>query len=211
MLREGELYFDVAYPQRLSRLLIFVKWLLLLPHLLVLWVLQIVVSIVSFIAFFAILITGRYPKELWDISLSILRWHVRVSVYAALMRDEYPPFGDQSYPIRLEMVYPTRLSRWKIFVKWLLIIPHTVALWVLGILSGLATVITWFAILITGEYPRTLFDFNVGVLRWSTRVSIYVLLMSDVYPPFMLESTYVPPMPPMPPVPPVAPVASYGV
>lgn len=208
MLREGELYFDVAYPQRLSRLLIFVKWLLLLPHLLVLWVLQIVVSIVSFIAFFAILITGRYPKELWDISLSILRWHVRVSVYAALMRDEYPPFGDQSYPIRLEMVYPTRLSRWKIFVKWLLIIPHTVALWVLGILSGLATVIAWFAILITGEYPRTLFDFNVGVLRWSTRVSIYVLLMSDVYPPFMLESTYVPPMPP---VPPVAPVASYGV
>ncbi len=211
MLREGELYFDVAYPQRLSRLLIFVKWLLLLPHLLVLWVLQIVVSIVSFIAFFAILITGRYPKELWDISLSILRWHVRVSVYAALMRDEYPPFGDQSYPIRLEMVYPTRLSRWKIFVKWLLIIPHTVALWVLGILSGLATVIAWFAILITGKYPRTLFDFNVGVLRWSTRVSIYVLLMSDVYPPFMLESTYVLPMPPMPPVPPVAPVASYGV
>lgn len=208
MLREGELYFDVAYPQRLSRLLIFVKWLLLLPHLLVLWVLQIVVSIVSFIAFFAILITGRYPKELWDISLSILRWYVRVSVYAALMRDEYPPFGDQSYPIRLEMVYPTRLSRWKIFVKWLLVIPHTVALWVLGILSGLATVIAWFAILITGEYPRTLFDFNVGVLRWSTRVSIYVLLMSDVYPPFMLESTYVPPMPP---VPPVAPVASYGV
>ncbi len=208
MLREGELYFDVAYPQRLSRLLIFVKWLLLLPHLLVLWVLQIVVSIVSFIAFFAILITGRYPKELWDISLSILRWHIRVSVYAALMRDEYPPFGDQSYPIRLEMVYPTRLSRWKIFVKWLLIIPHTVALWVLGILSGLAAVIAWFAILITGEYPRTLFDFNVGVLRWSTRVSIYVLLMSDVYPPFMLESTYVPPMPP---VPPVAPVASYGV
>lgn len=208
MLREGELYFDVAYPQRLSRLLIFVKWLLLLPHLLVLWVLQIVVSIVSFIAFFAILITGRYPKELWDISLSILRWHIRVSVYAALMRDEYPPFGDQSYPIRLEMVYPTRLSRWKIFVKWLLIIPHTVALWVLGILSGLAAVIAWFAILITGEYPRTLFDFNVGVLRWSTRVSIYVLLMSDVYPPFMLESTYVPPMPPAPPV---VPVASYGV
>lgn len=208
MLREGELYFEVAYPQRLSRLLIFVKWLLLLPHLLVLWVLQIVVSIVSFIAFFAILITGRYPKELWDISLSILRWHIRVSVYAALMRDEYPPFGDQSYPIRLEMVYPTRLSRWKIFVKWLLIIPHTVALWVLGILSGLAAVIAWFAILITGEYPRTLFDFNVGVLRWSTRVLIYVLLMSDVYPPFMLESTYVPPMPP---VPPVAPVASYGV
>jgi len=208
MLREGELYFDVAYPQRLSRLLIFVKWLLLLPHLLVLWVLQIVVSIVSFIAFFAILITGRYPKELWDISLSILRWHVRVSVYAALMRDEYPPFGDQSYPIRLEMVYPTRPSRWKIFVKWLLIIPHTVALWALGILSGLATVIAWFAILITGEYPRTLFDFNVGVLRWSTRVSIYVLLMSDVYPPFMLESTYVPPMPPAPPV---VPVASYGV
>ncbi len=199
MLREGELYFDVAYPQQLSRLLIFVKWLLLLPHLVVLWALQFVVSIVSLIAFFAILITGRYPRELWDISLSILRWHVRVSVYAGLMRDEYPPFGDQPYPIRLDIIYPTRLSRWKIFVKWLLIIPHLVALWVLGILSGIATVVAWFVVLITGEYPRTLFDFNVGVLRWSTRVSIYILLMSDLYPPFMLESTYVPPVSPIAP------------
>ncbi len=107
--------------------------------------------------------------------------------------DEYPPFGDEPYPIRFELLYPTHLSRWEIFVKWLLVIPHLIALWVLGIISGVATAVAWFAILFTGGYPRTLFDFNVGVLHWSSRVSIYTVLMSDEYPPFTLDSTYVPP------------------
>lgn len=194
MLREGELFFDVAYPQRLNRGLIFIKWLLIIPHLLVLWALGIVTNVITFVAFFAILFTGLYPRGLWDISLSVMRWGMRVSVYLGLMRDEYPPFGDEPYPIRFELRYPAHLSRWKIFVKWLLVIPHLIALWVLGIISGVATVVAWFAILITGGYPRTLFDFNGGVLRWSFRVSIYTALMSDEYPPFTLDSTYVPPM-----------------
>ncbi len=204
MLREGELYFDVAYPQRLSRGLIFIKWLLVIPHLVVLWVLGIVEAVVGFIAFFAILLTGTYLRGLWDRSLSIMRWSTRVSVYTSLLRDEYPPFGEQPYPIQFEMIYPTRLSRWKSFVKWILIIPHMIALWVLGMLSSIVSVVAWFAILITGTYPRTLFDFTVGVLRWSSRVSVYSLLMSDEYPPFSLESTYVPPVSPS------FPAASYS-
>lgn len=158
-----------------------------------LWALGIVTSVITFVAFFAILFTGQYPRGLWDISLSVMRWEMRVNVYLGLMRDEYPPFGDEPYPIRFELLYPTHLSRWEIFVKWLLVIPHLIALWVLGIISGVATAVAWFAILFTGGYPRTLFDFNVGVLRWSSRVSIYTVLMSDEYPPFTLDSTYVPP------------------
>ena len=193
MPRDGDLLFDVAYPPRLSRGLIFIKWLLLIPHYFVLWALSFVSSVVSFIAFFAILILGRYPRELWNLSYWILRWSARVGAYGSLMRDEYPPFGEQPYPVLFEIVYPERLSRWKIFIKWLLIIPHLFVLWFLGILSSVATFLAWFAILFTARYPRGLFDFNVGVMRWSSRVSIYLLLMSDVYPPFTLESTALPP------------------
>jgi hypothetical protein len=184
---EGWLEFDVAYPERLSRLLIFVKWLLVIPHLFVLYVLGFVAGLVTFIAWFAILFTGRFPEGLWNFFMMYQRWSTRVSVYTALMRDEYPPFGDEPYPVRFEMTYPTRLSRLLIFVKWLLIIPHIVVLWLVSIAALFVGIIAWFAILITGSYPRGLFNFSVGVLRWGLRVNLYLSLTTDVYPPFSLE------------------------
>src|SRR6476659_2807169 len=92
------LQFDVAYPERLSRLLIFVKWILIIPHWVVLYFLQLAFGIVTFIAFFAILFTGKYPRGLWDFGMLYQRWSARVSIYIFLMRDEYPPFGDDDYP-----------------------------------------------------------------------------------------------------------------
>jgi len=178
--------FDVAYPERLSRLLIFVKWLLIIPHLVVMSLLLIVLGFVTFIAWFAILITGNYPQGLWDLSYWIMRWNMRVSIYTGLLRDEYPPFGEQPYPMLLELRYPDRLSRWKIFVKWILIIPHLIALWFLGILQSIITFIAWWAILFTGNYPQGLFAMTVGIMRWQLRVSVYELLMIDAYPPFAL-------------------------
>ncbi|HEU0164829.1 MAG TPA: DUF4389 domain-containing protein [Thermomicrobiales bacterium] len=187
MVREGEVFFDVAYPEHLSRGLIFIKWLLIIPHIIVLWVLSVVASVVYVIGWFAVLILGRYPVGMWNFATMVLRWGMRVNVYTSLMRDEYPPFGDASYPIRFDVLYPQRLSRWKIFFKWLFVIPHMIALYVLGIIFSIVSVIAWFAILITGRYPQALFDFSVGVLRWGLRVSMYLFCLTDVYPPFSLR------------------------
>jgi hypothetical protein len=176
--------FDVAYPQRLSRLLIFVKWLLAIPHYVVLFFLGIAGFVVWFIAFFAILITGNYPRSLFDFSVMLLRWTARVNCYTSLMTDEYPPFGEGDHPVNLNLDFPPHLNRLLIFIKWLLLVPHFVVLYVLGFVASVITFIAFFAILITGSYPKGLFDFMVGYYRWSNRVSSYFLLMTDAYPPF---------------------------
>jgi hypothetical protein len=183
------LTFEVDYPERLSRWLIFVKWLLAFPHLLILGVLTYLVELTTFISWFAILFTGRYPKGLFNLAVVYFRWDARVTAYLALLRDEYPPFGggNPEYPVRFEIAYPERLSRLLIFVKWLLAIPHLLILAVLGLLGFAAYVIAWFAILFTGRFPRSLFDFLVGIGRWYMRVSAYVWLMRDEYPPFSLS------------------------
>ncbi|MBX3072197.1 MAG: DUF4389 domain-containing protein [Thermomicrobiales bacterium] len=182
------LQFEVDYPERLSRWKIFVKWLLVIPHFVILYIFALAMSVVLFIAFFAILITGRFPRGLWDFSLLYTRWSTNVSVYGMLLlRDEYPPFGDAAYPARITLDYPEHLSRWKIFVKWLLVIPHIIVLMFLSIAMYVAVFIAFVAILITGKYPRGLFDFVVGTTRWSLRMSAYVSLMTDRYPPFSLD------------------------
>jgi len=181
--------FDVEYPERLSRWLIFVKWLLAFPHLLILGVFTYLVALTTFISWFAILFTARYPRALFDLAVLYFRWDARVSAYVTLMRDEYPPFGGGSpeYPARFDIEYPEKLSRLLIFVKWLLAIPHILILGLLGLVAFVVYVIAWFAILFTGRFPRSLFDFLVGVERWSLRVNAYLYLMRDEYPPFSLS------------------------
>ena len=184
------LRFDVEYPERLSRWLIFVKWLLAIPHFLILYALSALANVITFVAFFAILFTGRYPRGLFDFVVNIYRWQENVFAYYALFRDEYPPFSWEAgkYPVTFEVDYPERLSRWMIFVKWLLAIPHIIVLLFLYIIALVVWVIVWFAILFTGRFPRGLFDFLVGVSRWSLRVNAYaLLLLRDDYPPFSLR------------------------
>jgi hypothetical protein len=181
--------FDVEYPERLSRWLIFVKWLLAIPHFLILGVFGYLVQLTTFISWFAILFTARYPRSLFGLAVMYFRWNARVTAYVALLRDEYPPFGGSSpeYPVRFDVEYPEKLSRLLIFVKWLLVIPHILILGLLGILGIVVYVIGWFAILFTGRFPRSLFDFLVGIGRWSLRVNAYYWLMRDEYPPFSLS------------------------
>ena len=184
------LRFDIAYPEQLSRWLIFVKWLLAIPHFLILYALGSVANVITFIAFFAILFTGRYPRGLFDFVVNIYRWQENVFAYYALFRDEYPPFSWEAgkFPVTFEVDYPESLSRWLIFVKWLLAIPHIIVLLFLYIVALVVWVIVWFAILFTGRFPRGLFDFLVGVSRWSLRVNAYaLLLLRDDYPPFSLR------------------------
>ena len=182
------LRFDVEYPERLSRWLIFVKWLLAIPHFIVLYLVALVAYVIPIIAWFAILFTGRYPEGLFNFVVGFYRWNANVSAYILLMRDEYPPFtmSGGRYPLMLEIDYPERLSRWLIFVKWLFVIPNVIVLMVLGLAYYVTLIIAWFAILFTGRYPKGLFSFGVGVARWSLRANAYMYLLTDNYPPFSL-------------------------
>ncbi len=183
------LRFDVQYPGRLSRWLIFVKWLLAIPHFIVLWALGTLQGVVTFIAFFSILFTKRYPQGLFDLYVNSARWAANVGVYVGLLRDEYPPFTWEAgkYPITYDVDYPQGLSRWMILIKWLLVLPHAIVLGVLSIAVFVVMVVAWFAILFTAQYPRGMFDFVVGYTRWTYRVGAYTALLRDEYPPFTLR------------------------
>lgn len=182
------LRFDVEYPERLSRWLIFVKWLLAIPHLLILTALSMVVGTISLIAFFAILFTGRFPRGLFDFVVGAYRWEANVTAYVLLLRDEYPPFSwDRGqYPVTFDVDYPERLSRWLVLVKWLLVIPNVVVFYLFLLVAAVLYVVAWFAILFTRRIPRGVFDFLVGVGRWSFWLNVYTNLMRDEYPPFGL-------------------------
>jgi hypothetical protein len=178
--------FDVAYPERLSRGLIFIKWLLAIPHFVVLYIYNAVAGIVVFFAWFAILFTGRFPEAMFSFVEGYFRWQANAAAYLLLLRDEYPPFSNAPgrYPVQFAIGYPPRLSRGLIFIKWLLAIPSIIVLEFLAIAAMVTTLIAWFAILFTGRYPEGLFRFAVGVFRWSMRVNTYLYLMTDRYPPF---------------------------
>jgi len=201
-------------PEAISRGLWLVKWLLLVPHLVVLLFLWLAFYAVGILAFFAILITGRYPRALFDFNVGVMRWSWRVHYYGygALATDRYPPFTLHEvadYPAHLDVSYPARLSRGLVLVKWwLLAIPHYL---VVGILAGggvwafsgqtssshwalpgggLIAVLVLFAavaLAVTGRYPRSLFDLILGCNRWVLRVVAYAALMTDEYPPFRLD------------------------
>ncbi len=184
------LTYNVEYPETLSRWLIFVKWILAIPHLIILYGLGLVAMALTFIAWFAILFTKRYPRELFDFVVNINRWTANVYAYAFLMRDEYPPFSWDAgeYPLTYDVEYPEELSRWLIFVKWILAIPHIIVLAFLFIGMLLALIGAWFSILFTKRFPESLFNFMVGVSRWQYRVGAYTNLMRDEYPPFSMEA-----------------------
>ena len=141
----------------------------------------------ALIAWFAIVFGARHPEGLWDLGAFYVRWRVRAIAYLTLLRDEYPPFGDGPYPARVTLRRPD-LARDRLTVAFriILAIPHFIALFFLGIAWAVTTLIAWFAILFTGDYPPRLYEFAVGVMQWSTRVDVYLLLLRDDYPPFSL-------------------------
>jgi hypothetical protein len=136
-----------------------------------------------------ILFRRKYPRWWFDWNLELQRFSNRVSIYLALMDDRYPSTDDHQ-SVHLEYRYPEAerdLNRWLPLVKWLLVIPHIFVLIFLGIAAVVVVIVTWFAILFTGRYPRGMFDFVEGVIRWNNRVIGYaVTLVTDQYPPFRL-------------------------
>jgi hypothetical protein len=137
-----------------------------------------------------ILIRQKYPRWWFDWNRELLRFTNRVGVYIALMDDRYPS-TDEQQAVRLDFEYPDAqlgLNRWLPLVKWLLAIPHYIVLFFLYIGVIVVVIVAWFAILFTGRYPRGIFDFVEGVIRWHNRVVGYAfILVTDQYPPFRLR------------------------
>jgi hypothetical protein len=204
---------DASLDAPLSRWLWLVKWILVIPHYIVLAFLWVAFVVLSVAAMAAIVVTGRYPRAIFGFNVGVLRWTWRVQYYAigAFGTDRYPPFtlaDDPSYPAHLEVEYPQRLSRGLALVKWwLLAIPQYIivglftgsGLWfawqygeqdqswaglgLIGILAVIAAVV----LLVTGRYPEQIYDFVLGMNRWVLRVAGYAGLMTDKYPPFRLD------------------------
>lgn len=211
---------EAVPPGQLSRWLWLVKWLLVIPHVIVLVFLWIAFVLLTLVAFFAILFTGRYPRGIFTFNVGVLRWGWRVGYYSAsaFATDAYPPFSlgeESSYPASFTVEYPERLSRGLVLVKWwLLAIPHYIVLSLLlgpqvgytvedqtryqshigliGILALVAVVVLLFA----GRYPRGVYDLIIGLNRWVYRVTAYAGLMTDAYPPFRLDMGPTEPAPP---------------
>ena len=201
---------DTTLDAHLSRWRWLVKWLLAIPHFVLLLFLWIAFVVLTFYAFVAILITGRYPRAVFSFNTGVLRWSWRVSYYSfsAFATDRYPPFTlaeVPDYPARLDVTYPDRLSRGLVLVKWwLLALPHYLIVGLFlgggwfawshdgtwpanaGLISLLA-VIAAVILLFTGKYPRSIYDLVIGLNRWVLRVVAYAALMTDVYPPFRLD------------------------
>ena len=195
-----------------NRWLWLAKWFLLIPHFVVLFFLFIAAFVLTVVAFFAILATGRYPRSIFDFNVGVLRWAWRVGFYGynALGTDKYPPFSlnaDADYPATLDVPYPDRLSRPLVLVKWLLALPQYI---IVAVFAGATTVSTrnsypsflqvpfsglisflvivaGIVLLFTTRYPRGIFDLAMGLNRWVYRVFVYVMLMTDEYPPFRLD------------------------
>lgn len=178
----------------LSRWLWLVKWLLAIPHLIILVFLWLAFVLASVVAFFAILFTRRYPRQIFDFNLGVLRWTWRVAfyTYGALGTDRYPPFtlGEVAdYPATLTVSHPDELSRGLVVVKWwLLAVPHYLV--IAFFTRGLVELLTLFAgvsLLFRNRYPTGIFDFVMGMNRWALRVIAYAGLMTDHYPPFRID------------------------
>jgi len=198
------------HTEHLSRWLWLVKWLLLVPHYVILVFLGIAFVVTVLASYVMVLFTGRYPPGLFEFNLGVMRWGWRVNYYGyqALGTDRYPPFtlaDVEDYPARLHVDYPERVPNWLPLVAWLLAVPHFV---IVGALTGAAgwqsrdggaeaatplgvvgvgLLIAGISLVFTGTYPRGLYDLVLGIARWSLRVVAYVALLTGDYPPFRLD------------------------
>ena len=201
----------VEYPERLSRLTTFFRCLMIIPQYFVFMFISIAAYVVMFLSWWAILFTARYPEVFFNFITWWLRWYARFSGYAFLLTDKYPPFSgrvEAGYPVTLEVERPEKLSRLTTFLRFPIIpmptmtlggewnwqvsatpgmpmaIPQYVVLMFISIAGGIILFLSWWAILFIGRYPRVFFDFITWWFRWSMRVTGYVYLVTDKYPPF---------------------------
>ena len=184
---------EVDEPMPQNRLSVLLRIIYIIPHIIILYILSIVTSIIYFISWFAILFTGGYPSGMMNFVVNVMHWQTRVNGYAFLLTDKYPPFSmgaDGAYPVRLlamgQIEGRNRLTTfWPI--RFILAIPHIIVLAVLGFVAEIVLLIAWIVALFTGSVPAGMHNFMAGVMRWSTRVNAYIALLTDEYPPFSMS------------------------
>jgi hypothetical protein len=185
--------FEVDYADRRSRVTTFFRFLLAIPILIWLWLYAIVASVAIVIAWFAIVVTGRYPDGLYDFVAGYTRLLAQTTGYTALLCDPYPPaFGGESasYPIRMEFAGPlTSYSRLRTLFRAILAIPILILRYVITLLLEVAAFAAWFVIVITGSLPRGLFDVMVLANSYIARSDAYAFLLTETYPPFQDDAT----------------------
>jgi hypothetical protein len=185
---------DLDAPLNVARWRAIGNPIMIIPHIIFIYILSAVLGVITFIAWFAILFTGRYPPGLFDFAVGVMRYRWRVGTFCLFMREPYPTFGlpggpadPGNDPAKLSFQRPEKLSRGLIFVKWLLVIPVYFVLVVLGIGASIALLIAFFAVLFTGKWPEGLRKYVIGVARLGFRMGFYICLLTDVYPGFSTQ------------------------
>jgi hypothetical protein len=183
-------------PEKIANWRPLVQWILVIPHILVLYVLQLVSEVLAVISWFVILFTGKLPDGFANMQALYLRYWLRTYTYLLFMREEYPPFTFETTPadpgsdprVRVD-VHPELENRNRLTVGFriILAIPQLIVIAVLWFAGSVVTLIAFFAVLFTGRWPTGMRDFVINVLKWWLRVEAYVLLLTDVYPPFAFE------------------------
>jgi hypothetical protein len=185
--------FEADYVERRSRLTTFFRILLVIPAAIVVYLFGIIAGIAIVIAWFVIVITGHYPRALYDLAAGFNRSLARVTAYGLLLADPYPPFSgghDPAYPVRMEFAGPLgHYSRLKTFFRLILAIPIVVLRYAINLLLEIAAIGAWFVIVITGKLPRGLFDVMVLANSYTARSDSYLFLLAETYPPFQDEHT----------------------
>jgi hypothetical protein len=181
-------HFQVERQQDYHRLLPLVKWLLSIPHWIVLFFLYIGAVLAWIGSWFAVLFTGRYPRGIFDFLVGVQRWTMNVTAYSMLMVDPYPPFSLEQkpgYPVVYDVEYPEQgIARWRPLVHWLLVIPYGIVAAVLVWVAYILEIVAFFAILFTKRFPEGVFNFILISLRWQQRAAVYAYWMTARYPPF---------------------------
>ncbi len=188
--------FNIVHQQRYSRGELLLRTFLgniymVIPHVFLLFFIMIASGLLGFLAWWAVLFTGQYPRSFFDFQVSVLKWSTRLQARILHLVDGYPAFGMSvaDEKIILELAYPSSLSRGllllRLFFQFIyVLIPHGICLFFRAIATAFVVFVAWWAVLFTGEYPKGLHDFVVGTLRWSMRVNIYLSFLTDKYPPF---------------------------
>lgn len=182
---------EVDGPAPQSRLTVFFRLFMIIPHAIILQFIGIAVGVVTLIAWFSILFTGKYPAGMLGFAINAMHWQTRYTGYAWLLTGAYPPFAmgpDDSYPVRFlgegQVAGRNRLTA---FFRYFMLIPHIIVLYLVFIAASVVLFIGWLAALFTGTVPAGMHNFLAGALRWQTRVGAYASLLTDEYPPFSLS------------------------
>lgn len=191
------MHFNIKHEESFSRGQLLLRsffgiFYIIIPHTFVLFFVGIWSSILTFISFWSILFTGRYPQSFYEFQVGLLRWRLRVNAAMFNLSDEYPSFGvatPSNENTVFELPYPENLSRGTALIKFLFggiycALPHVFVWYFRYIATSVLSFLAWWAVLFTGKYPQSWHEFNVGTLRWMVRVGIYLSFMGDDYPPF---------------------------